>query len=77
MSLSGFFIYEGEDKIVGAVIIKEINNKQVFMYTPITEPIINPDFAYFATAQNITENDPNVYDINVLNEFMKRLFPSV
>ncbi len=76
MNLGGFFIYEGEDKIVGAVIIKEINKKRVFMYSPITEPIINPDFTYFAKAQNITENDPNVYDINILGEFMKRLFPS-
>jgi hypothetical protein len=72
----GFFIYDGSNKIVGAIVIKSrpADGDEFFMYTSLTEPDMPYDFTTFSKTQPVDETAANVFHISFLDDFLQALF---
>jgi len=72
----GFFIYDGSNKIVGAIVIKsrQVDGDEFFMYTSLTEPDMPYDFTTFSKTQPVDETAANVFHISFLDDFLQALF---
>jgi hypothetical protein len=64
--LGGFFVFknlqDGQKEVVGMVVIKEVDDKRFFLYSPIKDSkITNPDFSLISTIKK-PDDSKQIYE---------------